>query len=241
MITENDVKERFIARTFTQYKTVKKAFVEWKGAGSHYLEFDHFRRLMDDWGFNAKPEQVDDLLTWLDADGDGRISYEDLRHTVGKEIAPMEQIYFRQDNRGTKQQSCNYPECWENTMFNKGSSYCQLHQKIMRNQVLDHFNQVATSMSRQDWDNFAADIINKKYFISIKDLNTLLVESGQKPLTAKLKEYLFESYKAKRNAEDNPDDINERFINAKDIISTRLMKKNKKIDDLIAIQREQDN
>lgn len=111
----------------------------------------------------------------------------------------------------------------------------------MRNQVLDHFNQVATSMSRQDWDNFAADIINKKYFISIKDLNTLLVESGQKPLTAKLKEYLFESYKAKRNAEDNPDDINERFINAKDIISTRLMKKNKKIDDLIAIQREQDN
>ena len=123
-------------------------------------------------------------------------------------------------------------------MFNKGSSYCQLHQKIMRNQVLDHFNQVATSMSRQDWDIFAADIINKKYLIKIKDLNTLLVESGQNPLTAKLKEYLFESYKAKRNTEDNPDDINERFINAKDIISTRLMKKNKKIDDLIAIQRE---
>jgi Ca2+-binding EF-hand superfamily protein len=57
---------------------------------------------MDDWGFYAKPEQVDELLAWLDADSDGRISYEDLRMTVGKEIAPMEQIYFRQDNRGTK-------------------------------------------------------------------------------------------------------------------------------------------
>ncbi len=57
---------------------------------------------MDDWGFYAKPEQVNDLLKWLDADGDGRISYEDMRMTVGKEIAPMEQIYFRQDNRGTK-------------------------------------------------------------------------------------------------------------------------------------------
>lgn len=105
----------------------------------------------------------------------------------------------------------------------------------MRNHVLDHFNQVASSMSRQDWDIFSADIINKKYLITIKDLNTLLVESGQQPLTAKLKEYLFESYKAKRNSEDNPEDINERLINAKDIISTRLMKKNKKIDDLIAI------
>jgi len=57
---------------------------------------------MDVWGFQAKPEQVNDLLTWLDADGDGKISYEDMRMTVGKEIAPMEQIYFRQDNRGTK-------------------------------------------------------------------------------------------------------------------------------------------
>ena len=103
VITENDVKERFIARTFTQFKTVKKAFVEWKSGGNNFIEFDHFRRLMDDWGFYAKPEQVNDLLTWIDADGDGKISYEDMRMTVGKEIAPMEQIYFRQDNRGTKQ------------------------------------------------------------------------------------------------------------------------------------------
>jgi hypothetical protein len=64
---------------------------------------------------------------------------------------------------------------------------------------------------------------------------------GQPALTPKLKEYLFESFKVRRGMEDNPDDINDRLINARDIISTRLMKKNKKIDDLIAIQREQDN
>ena len=56
-----------------------------------------------------------------------------------------------------------------------------------------------------------------------------------------MKDFLFETYKVKRNIEDNPDDINDRLINTKDIISTRLMKKSKKIDDLIAIQREQDN
>jgi hypothetical protein len=57
----------------------------------------------------------------------------------------------------------------------------------------------------------------------------------------KLKEYLFESFKVKRNMEDNPEELNDRLINARDIISTRLMKKSKKIDDLIAIQREQEN
>jgi len=105
----------------------------------------------------------------------------------------------------------------------------------MRNQVLDYFNQIATSMSKQDWDMFSAEIINNKYFMTIRDLNELLVRSGQKPLVAKMKDFLFETYKVKRNIEDNPDDINDRLINTKDIISTRLMKKSKKIDDLIAI------
>lgn len=127
VICENDIKERFIARTFAMFKTVKRAFVEWKRSGEAYIEFDSFRRYMEEWGFNAKPEQVDALLAWLDADGDGRISYEDMRRSMGKEIAPMEQLYFRQDNRGTKYQSCNYPECWENTLFNRGSIYCHLH------------------------------------------------------------------------------------------------------------------
>ena len=60
-------------------------------------------------------------------------------------------------------------------------------------------------------------------------------------LTLKMKEYIFESFKVKKGMEDNPEDINDRLVNARDIISTRLMKKNKKIDDLIAIQREQEN
>lgn len=90
VITENDCKERFIQRTFTMFKTVKRAFVEWKTVGKAYIEFDSFRRFMDEWGFHAKPEQIDALLTWLDFDRDGKISYEDLRQTVGKEIAPME-------------------------------------------------------------------------------------------------------------------------------------------------------
>jgi hypothetical protein len=59
---------------------------------------------------------------------------------MGKEISPMEQVYFRQEHIGSKNQPCNYSECWENTLFNKGSLYCQLHQKVMKNQTIDFFN-----------------------------------------------------------------------------------------------------
>ena len=78
-ITKNTLRERFIARTFNQYKTVKKAFVEWKLTGGNYIERDRFNQLVGGWGFNAEPRQVQALYEWLDKDGDGKISYEDLR------------------------------------------------------------------------------------------------------------------------------------------------------------------
>jgi hypothetical protein len=41
-----------------------------------------------------------------------------------------------------------------------------------------------------------------------------------------------------RNLEDNPDEIKLRVVNVKDLVSSRLQRKTKRIDDLIAIQRE---
>ena len=66
-------------------------------------------------------------------------------------------------------------------------------------------------------------------------MNELLIKYKNAPLSVRLKEYIFESYKVYKNMEDNPDDINQRLINAKDLISTRLQRKTKRIDDLIAI------
>lgn len=36
--------------------------------------------------------------------------------------------------------------------------------------------------------------------------------------------------------EDNPEEVSERLVNVKDLVSTRLTKKTKRIDDLIAIE-----
>lgn len=108
----------------------------------------------------------------------------------------------------------------------------------MRNYVLDYFQSIATAATREQWDAFVFEVNKKKCCLTIQQLSNFMGLLSQPALTPKLKEYIFESFKVKKGMEDNPEEINERVVNARDIISTRLMKKNKKIDDLIAIQRE---
>lgn len=50
--------------------------------------------------------------------------------------------------------------------------------------------------------------------------------------------YIFETFKVKKNVEDNPEEISERLVNVKDLVSARLSRKNKRIDDLIQMQQE---
>ena len=61
---------------------------------------------MKGWGFASDKAQVRELYDWLDADKDGYVTWHDFRVTAGSEIAPMEQFYFRQDNKTGKSQPC---------------------------------------------------------------------------------------------------------------------------------------
>ena len=47
---------------------------------------------------------------------------------------------------------------------------------------------------------------------------------------------IFETFKVNKNPEDNPSEMSDRLVNVKDLVSTRLVRKTKRIDDLIAIQ-----
>lgn len=76
---------------------------------------------MKQWGFDASEDLKYELFEWCDRDADGRISYEDLRSSVGHEIAPMEQFYFRQDIKPSKAITCAYDKCWENNDSNSKS------------------------------------------------------------------------------------------------------------------------
>ena len=79
-ITKGDLKERFVARTFSTYKTLKKAYAEWKLPGCNYFDYPKFEEMMTtNWGFRADSNQIRELYNWMDGDKDGKISFEDLR------------------------------------------------------------------------------------------------------------------------------------------------------------------
>ena len=58
-----------------------------RNPGKNHIEFDHFKQMMEAWGFQSDCKE---LFEWLDFDKDGVISFNDLRETAGVEIAPME-------------------------------------------------------------------------------------------------------------------------------------------------------
>lgn len=69
------------------------------------------------WGIYLTTEQFQKLFNKFDADGDGKISYEDFQNTVGNEINPPEFLYFRQDTKriakpiACKKNHCLQPPC----------------------------------------------------------------------------------------------------------------------------------
>ena len=86
---------------------------------------------LNHWGFSFTEANLNDLISFLDADGDGKITYADFQHTVGSIISPAEQLYFRQDNSKNQLARCIFPRCWEPA--NGASDFCLLHDKVNAN------------------------------------------------------------------------------------------------------------
>lgn len=49
------------------------------------------------WGFVTSECQIRELFDWLDYDKDGKLGYEDLRETIGLDVSPKQEAYFRQN------------------------------------------------------------------------------------------------------------------------------------------------
>ena len=95
IITKSSLKERLIQRTFSSHNSIKSVFDEWRLPAHNGIEYERLRDLVSTWGFMATEAQVQELFKWLDHDGDGEISFEDLRESVGLDVAPKEAVYFR--------------------------------------------------------------------------------------------------------------------------------------------------
>ena len=94
-ITNDNILKRLVDKMHNQYKTLKSCFTDMNKSKSGFITKAEFQRSLIQWGFTANDEVTDHLYSWLDEDGDGKVSFDDLRHTAGKDIAPMEQLFFR--------------------------------------------------------------------------------------------------------------------------------------------------
>ena len=108
----------------------------------------------------------------------------------------------------------------------------------MKNSSVDLFNSISNKMDQQEWELFSSELIKLKYRITLSHLSQLVEQFTSEVLTKAQMNAIFETFKAHRNIEDNPDDLGQRVVNVKDLVSTRLKRKAKRINDLIAIQQE---
>jgi hypothetical protein len=90
---------------------------------------------------------------------------------------------------------------------------------------------ISLKFTNQEWDLFTYDIIQSAYKITIADLqNKLESYKGIKLSDTELKN-LWEAYKVSESDSIHP--ISERLVNVKDLVSTKLGRKSKRIDELI--------
>ena len=166
----SNLKELFIRKVTLQYKTLKKAFYELDRYKQGHVTFDKFQEILTSWGFEAKESQQKSLFNWLDYDKDQKISFLDLRSSIGLEILPMESFFFRQDVKHGKKATCIYEDCWENNSFNQSSQYCQLHQKIIKNYIQDLLVKISQKMSSETWSKFTKELAESRNIVSLKRL-----------------------------------------------------------------------
>jgi Ca2+-binding EF-hand superfamily protein len=66
---------------------------------NQFIHAYDLQNLLENWGFNLNKEQFKYIFNRFDADGDGVISFGDLKKVVGKEITPLENQFFRWDKK----------------------------------------------------------------------------------------------------------------------------------------------
>ena len=197
-----DLKERFVARTFQQYKTLKSAFVSWKEGQKNHITYERFHELINLWSFVVTDEQILGLFNWLDSDQDGVITFEDLRSSIGKDISPNEGIYFRQDIKNGK----DFQQSWENNLY------------------WTFFSSLSQSIKREQWEDISTELMPSRYIVSLGKLSSVLKDKANYQLTHQHKQFIFKTYKVSKNIEDDSNNIDDRMVNVKELITSKMTK-----------------
>lgn len=101
---------------------------------------------------------------------------------------------------------------------------------------MDFFSGLSQSIKRDQWEKLYTELVKTKFIVTLGDMDALLQIYGGPQLTKVQKQFIFETFKVHKNVEDNPEELDQRKVNMKELVSSRLSRKNRRIDDLIALQ-----
>ena len=93
------------------WSRIRKAFANLDLDKSGFISKENLQLYFSSWGLTK--EQFDWLYDKFDRDKDGKISYNDFTQTIGSELFPAEELYFRQAKQQNERfNPCKHPSCW---------------------------------------------------------------------------------------------------------------------------------
>jgi hypothetical protein len=120
------------------------------------MEAEELKFYLKHWGIHVTDETFNKIFETLDWDKDGKVSYTDFQKTVGREIHPGEDLYFRQDNSSMlTMTACKHPKCWQPTK--QGKNYCSLHIRVNMDLANAFFIRIYRGLSHR-WLAFIKEV-----------------------------------------------------------------------------------
>jgi len=148
----NDLEKTVIDKFQFQWKTSRKAFIDLSKEKTGAIMPVEFNNYLKHWGLYLTEAQFKQIFEKFDQDKDGRINYTDFQNTVGKDINPPENLYFRQDiRRVPRPHKCEEEDCWQQP--SALTPYCNMHVEIHRNNAYRLLVHLALRLKNK-WDHF---------------------------------------------------------------------------------------
>ena len=113
--------------------------------------------MMNHWGLVVSDAEFHALFRYLDADGDGVLSYGDFVKKVGSELHPAEALYFRQEKVSMVHvDSCQERHCWRPTQ--SYAKFCKQHQQVKLDSLKKWLFNIEKTLGAKKWADLMADL-----------------------------------------------------------------------------------
>ena len=135
-MTTIELYNQFVKKIEHQWKTLQAAFSDLCFTRTGYITKEELLYYIKHWGLVLDSDsQLNEFFGMFDCDGDGKISFDDFKQSLGKIIHPVDEPYFRVEVKSKLEfLSCKIPKC---TFMKVGfMNLCAMHLKLSKNKAV---------------------------------------------------------------------------------------------------------